>query len=70
MTSRGLLSRLINNESNPLLKYGFAVLIVFGPLYLFASYGYQWPLLVAVIILLGLFITRVRGGSSLRFTGF
>lgn len=53
---------------NSFKKYAFAVLIVFGPLYLLSSYGNQWADQVALIIFVSILIYAI-GKQGYDFKG-
>lgn len=58
----------ILRAQNPLVRFGLAAVIVFGPLYLLASAGYaRGATLTAVVILVGILINRQRVAGSLGF---
>jgi len=51
------------NDPNPVIRYGFAALLFFGPLYLMASYGMKGAHLIAWAGFLGILFYRQKTGG-------
>lgn len=58
----GFFSKVLN-DPNPLIRYGFAALMFFGPLYLMSSYGFKSAGIIAVAAFLGIIVYRQRNGG-------
>ena len=55
------------NDPNPVIRYGFAALLFFGPLYLMSSYGIKGAGWIALAGFLGVILYRQNHGG-LAFT--
>lgn len=51
-------------SDNPLIRYGVAALVVFGPLYLLQTYNVQFAWTIAIIILVMVVMANVGRGAS------
>ena len=58
----GLFDRVIN-DPNPVIRYGFAALLFFGPLYLLSTYGFKSAGIVALAAFLGIIVYRQNHGG-------
>lgn len=56
-------------SSNPLVKYGIAVTVVFGPLYVLQSYGSRWAWPFALTVG-AWFLVKAFGAEGLSFGRF
>lgn len=62
-TVRVGLFNTVLNDPNPVIRYGFAALLFFGPLYLMSSYGFKGAHIVAVAAFLGVIVYRQQHGG-------
>jgi len=58
----GLFERVLT-DPNPVIRYGFAALLFFGPLYLLSTYGVKSAGIVALAAFLGVIVYRQNHGG-------
>jgi hypothetical protein len=62
----GLFDKVLG-DANPVIRYGFAALLFFGPLYLAATYGMKEAGVIAACAFLGIVVYRQRTAGTLSF---
>lgn len=58
----GLFDRVMS-DPNPVIRYGFAALLFFGPLYLLSTYGFKSAGIIAIAAFLGVLVYRQNHGG-------